>query len=46
MPNNIRVDVGNAIGSWREKDLHGVRVQRKRVIGTVERYPDGAASRT
>jgi hypothetical protein len=23
-------------GSWREKDLHGVRVQRKRVIGTVE----------
>jgi len=21
---------------WSEKDLHGVRVQRKRVIGTVE----------
>jgi integrase len=31
---------------WSEKDLHGVRVQRKRVIGTVERYPDGAAART
>ncbi len=30
---------------WSEKDLHG-RVQRKRVIGTVERYPDGAAART
>jgi hypothetical protein len=24
---------------WSEKDLHGARVQRKRVIGTVERYP-------
>jgi hypothetical protein len=23
-----------------EKDLHGTRVQRKRVIGTVQRYPD------
>jgi integrase len=31
---------------WSEKDLHGVRVQLKRVIGTVERYPDGAAART
>jgi integrase len=31
---------------WSEKDLHVVRVQRKRVIGTVERYPDGAAART
>jgi integrase len=31
---------------WSEKDLHGARVQRKRVIGTVERYPDGAAART
>ena len=31
---------------WCEKGLHGVRVQRKRVIGTVERYPDGAAART
>ena len=28
---------------WSEKDLHGVRVQRKRVIGRVERYPDEAA---
>ena len=25
---------------WSEKDLHGVRVQRKRVIGSVERYPE------
>jgi hypothetical protein len=31
---------------WSEKDLHGARVQRKRVIGTVERYPDEAAART
>jgi len=31
---------------WSEKDLHGARIQRKRVIGTVERYPDGAAART
>jgi integrase len=31
---------------WSEKDLHGVRVQRKRVIGTVERYADEAAART
>ena len=23
---------------WAEKDLHGARVQRKRVIGTVERW--------
>jgi integrase len=30
---------------WSEKDLHGARIQRKRVIGTVERYPDGAAAR-
>src|SRR5438309_5947729 len=30
---------------WSEKDLHGTRVQRKRVIGTVERYPDEAAAR-
>ncbi|MFZ1975258.1 MAG: site-specific integrase [Candidatus Acidiferrales bacterium] len=28
---------------WSEKDLHGVRVQRKRVIGSVERYPNEAA---
>jgi integrase len=31
---------------WSEKDLHGARIQRKRVIGTVDRYPDGAAART
>jgi len=31
---------------WSEKDLHGVRVQRKRVIGTVERYADEACART
>ena len=30
---------------WSEKDLHGGRVQRKRVIGTVERYQDYAAAR-
>ena len=31
---------------WSEKDLHGARVQRKRVIGTVERYQDEAGART
>ena len=31
---------------WSEKDLHGIRVQRKRVIGTVQRYQDEAAART
>jgi hypothetical protein len=31
---------------WSEKDLHGARIQWKTVIGTVERYPDGAAART
>ena len=31
---------------WSEKDLHGVRVQRKRVIGSVERYPDEATARS
>jgi integrase len=30
---------------WSEKDLRGARFQRKRVIGTVERYPDEAAAR-
>jgi hypothetical protein len=30
---------------WSEKDLHGARVQRKRVIGTVKRYPNEAAAR-
>ena len=28
------------------KDLHGVRVQRKRVIGSVERYPNETAARS
>jgi len=31
---------------WSEKDLRGIRVQRKRVIGTVKRYQDEAAART
>ena len=31
---------------WSEKDLHGTRVQRKRVIGTIERYLDEAAARS
>ena len=31
---------------WSEKDLHGARVQRKRVIDTVARYQDEAAART
>jgi hypothetical protein len=31
---------------WSEKDLHGGRVQRKRVIGTVERYPNEPAARS
>jgi integrase len=31
---------------WSEKDLHGGRLQRKRVIGTVERYHDEAGART
>ena len=31
---------------WSEKDLHGARIQRKRVIGTVQRYPDEPAVRT
>jgi integrase len=30
---------------WSVKDLHGARIQRKRVIGTIERYPDEAAAR-
>jgi len=28
------------------KDLHATRVQRKRVIGTIERYPDEAGARS
>jgi integrase len=31
---------------WSEKNLHGARVQRKRVIGTVERYLDEAGARS
>ena len=31
---------------WSEKDLHGARIQRKRVIGTVERYQDETAARS
>jgi integrase len=31
---------------WSEKDSCGARVQRKRVIGTVERYPNEAALRS
>ncbi len=29
---------------WSEKDLHGARVQRKKLIGTVERYLDEAGA--
>jgi hypothetical protein len=31
---------------WSEKNMHGARVQRKRVIGTVEHYPNEAAARS
>jgi len=31
---------------WSEKDLYGTRVQQKRVIGSVERYPNEAAVRS
>ena len=31
---------------WSEKGLYGARVQRKRVIGTVERYPNETAARS
>jgi len=31
---------------WSEKDLNGSRVQRKRVLGTVERYPNETAARS
>ena len=31
---------------WSEKDLDGARVQRKRVIGSVERYPNENAARS
>lgn len=30
---------------WSEKGLNGVRVQRKRVIGTIERYPNEGSAR-
>jgi integrase len=30
---------------WSEKGLDGARVQRKRVIGTIERYPNEATAR-
>jgi integrase len=29
---------------WSERDLHGIRIQRKRVIGTVARYRDEGAA--
>lgn len=31
---------------WSEKGLCGVRVQRKKVIGTIARYPDESAARS
>jgi integrase len=31
---------------WSEKDLSGTRVQRKRVIGSIKRYPNEAAARS
>lgn len=31
---------------WSERDLQGDRVQRKRVIGSVERYPSGSDARS
>jgi integrase len=31
---------------WSEKDLYGTRVQRKRVIGSIERYPNEGAARS
>lgn len=31
---------------WSEKDLHGSRVQRKRLLGMVERYPNETAARS
>lgn len=31
---------------WSEKGLWGARVQRKRVIGTIERYPNETAARS
>jgi integrase len=39
---------GLAVWQFRrsEKDLYGTRVQRKRVIGSIERYPNEAAARS
>jgi integrase len=31
---------------WSETSLRGVRIQRKRVIGTTERYPNETAARS
>lgn len=31
---------------WSERSLHGTRVQRKRVIGTIERYPNESSARS
>jgi len=31
---------------WSEKSMYGVRVQRKRVIGTIERYPNETSARS
>jgi integrase len=31
---------------WSEKGFYGARVQRKRVIGTIERYPNATAARS
>ena len=31
---------------WSEKNRNGRRVYRKRVIGTVEQYPDGETARS
>ena len=31
---------------WSEKGLCGARVQRKGVIGTIERYPNESAARS
>jgi len=47
-PGNNQSKKGPAVWQfrWSEKDLHGSRVQRKRVLGTVERYPSEAAARS
>jgi len=31
---------------WSEKGLCGVRIQRKRVIGSIERYPNETSARS